>query len=246
MCLNGTRPVCSALGEKILNDIFSRKVFKKIAYFLLIPSLFLNIYLFFRNNINISNSSVFIRDVIDGDTLVTGTGSRIRLMRVDAPELQYCFGQESKDKLYELTVGNKVILKDQTGDSFGRVVALVYVGNTLVNEVMLREGFLRYQGGSSSEKDKLQTAGDEARANKLGIYSEKCRQSTNPDDPKCSIKGNIDKSNGKKTYHFPGCSGYESNVIVEKDLGEQWFCSEKEAKAAGFVKSENCYGKTLL
>jgi len=27
------------------------------------------------------------------------------------------------------------------------------------------------------------------------------------------------------------------------DLGEQWFCSEKEAQEAGYKKSEHCYGK---
>jgi len=31
--------------------------------------------------------------------------------------------------------------------------------------------------------------------------------------------------------------------MVEKDLGEDWFCSEKEAQAAGFTKPKNCYGK---
>lgn len=115
-----------------------------------------------------------------------------------------------------MVVGKKVILKDETGDDFGRVLALVYVNNKLVNETMLSEGFLIYQGGSSSEKDKLQKAADDAREKKLGIYSE----------------------NGEKIYHFLGCSGYENNVVIEKDLGEKWFCSEKEAQAAGFVKSE--------
>jgi hypothetical protein len=29
-------------------------------------------------------------------------------------------------------------------------------------------------------------------------------------------------------------------VIVEKDLGEDWFCTEKEAIKAGFTKASNC------
>jgi uncharacterized protein YdeI (BOF family) len=124
-------------------------------------------------------------------------------------------------------------------------LALVYVDGALVNEVMLKEGFLRYQGGSSSEKERLQAAADTARENHVGIYSTKCHQITNPDNPKCSIKGNIDKSSGKKTYHFSGCSGYSNNVVIEKDLSEQWFCTEKEAKAAGYEKSETCYSKSF-
>jgi len=216
-----------------------------IFLFVLIPSLILNAFLLLKSNKSPDNSGVYIRDVIDGDTLVTETGSRIRLLRLDAPELELCLGKESKDRLYELTVGKRVTLKEEAGDNYGRVLALVYADGKLVNETMLREGLVRYQGGSSSEKDKLQKAADEAREKSLGIYSPVCRQTKNPDNPDCSIKGNIDKANGEKTYHFPGCSGYDNKVVIEKDIGDQWFCSEKEAKAAGFVKSENCYGKSF-
>ena len=44
----------------------------------------------------------------------------------------------------------------------------------------------------------------------------------------------------KKIYHYPGCSEYEQTV-VELDIGEQWFCSEEEARKAGFTKSEHCF-----
>jgi hypothetical protein len=41
--------------------------------------------------------------------------------------------------------------------------------------------------------------------------------------------------------------GSEYNrALVELDRGEQWFCSEKEAEAAGFVKSKNCFGKNFI
>lgn len=220
-----------------------KKILKKLGLVVIIPSLLLNLYFLFRNS-SFSDSGVYIRDVIDGDTLVTDTGSRIRLLRVDAPELEFCLGEEAKERLKELTVGKKAVLKDQAGDSFGRILALVYVKGKLVNETMLEEGYVRYQGGSSLEKDRLQAASDKAREEKVGIYSEKCRQTVNPDDPSCNIKGNIDKTTGKKTYHFPGCSGYANNVVVEKDLGESWFCSEKDAQKTGFTKSENCYGKS--
>lgn len=218
-------------------------LFKKLGIFLLIPSILLNIYFLINKNLNKNNSTILIRDVIDGDTIVTETGSRIRLLRIDAPELQFCYGVEAKEKLEELVKGKRVTLKDQAGDGFGRVLALVYVGNNLINELLLKEGFARYEGGSSTEKEKLQKAADEAREKQLGIFSQKCRQTKNLENPKCTIKGNIDKSNKDRTYHFPGCSGYETNVIIEKDIGELWFCSEAEAKKAGFTKSKNCYGK---
>lgn len=46
------------------------------------------------------------------------------------------------------------------------------------------------------------------------------------------IKGNI-SAKGEKIYHLPGSRDYERTRIVEK-TGERMFCSEQEAKAAGW------------
>ncbi|MCJ2034588.1 thermonuclease family protein [Methylobacterium sp. J-068] len=48
----------------------------------------------------------------------------------------------------------------------------------------------------------------------------------------CAIKGNISRS-GEKVYHVPGSRDYERTRISEKS-GERMFCSEDEAKAAGW------------
>ncbi|MFC6048598.1 thermonuclease family protein, partial [Methylobacterium hispanicum] len=48
----------------------------------------------------------------------------------------------------------------------------------------------------------------------------------------CAIKGNISRS-GEKVYHLPGSRDYARTVIDEK-AGERMFCSEDEAKAAGW------------
>ena len=51
----------------------------------------------------------------------------------------------------------------------------------------------------------------------------------------CLIKGNIDAS-GKRIYHLPG--GYYYDVTVIEELkGERWFCTETQARAAGWRKS---------
>ena len=47
----------------------------------------------------------------------------------------------------------------------------------------------------------------------------------------CTIKGNISPSG--KIYHFPGSAWYDRTGISE-DRGERWFCSEEEARAAGW------------
>ncbi|MBD8901395.1 thermonuclease family protein [Methylobacterium bullatum] len=48
----------------------------------------------------------------------------------------------------------------------------------------------------------------------------------------CAIKGNISRK-GEKVFHVPGSRDYERTRISEKD-GERMFCSEDEAKAAGW------------
>jgi len=48
----------------------------------------------------------------------------------------------------------------------------------------------------------------------------------------CPIKGNINRK-GVKIYHAPGDPDYEATAINE-ERGERWFCTEKEASAAGW------------
>ena len=49
---------------------------------------------------------------------------------------------------------------------------------------------------------------------------------------RCLIKGNI-SSKGEKIYHPPGVSGY-GQTKIDESKGERWFCSEEEARAAGW------------
>ena len=48
----------------------------------------------------------------------------------------------------------------------------------------------------------------------------------------CLIKGNIG-SGGKRIYHVPGSASY-ADTKIDESKGERWFCSEDEARAAGF------------
>jgi len=48
----------------------------------------------------------------------------------------------------------------------------------------------------------------------------------------CNVKGNISRK-GKRIYHVPGQKFYDRTKISEPK-GERWFCSEDEARAAGW------------
>lgn len=180
---------------------------------------------------------VNVIEVIDGDTFVTNNGQRVRLLSVDAAEMGRCMSKEAKVYLEKTIEGKQVVLDDVRADKYGRLLALVYLKDDLVNEEMLVNGLARFDGTKSQERDVLKEAYDKARQDKIGLF-DKCYQE-DPEDEKCSIKGNIDKTTGRKMYHFPGCREYVTTV-VELDLGEHWFCSEKEAVEAGYVKSKNC------
>jgi hypothetical protein len=51
----------------------------------------------------------------------------------------------------------------------------------------------------------------------------------------CRIKGNINMS-GERIYHLPGHPYYDETRI-DLARGERWFCSEEQARAAGWRKS---------
>lgn len=53
---------------------------------------------------------------------------------------------------------------------------------------------------------------------------------------KCNIKGNISRK-GERIYHVPGQKYYAKTQINERQ-GERWFCSEEEARKAGWRKSK--------
>ena len=51
----------------------------------------------------------------------------------------------------------------------------------------------------------------------------------------CDIKGNIGRG-GERIYHVPG-GQYYSRTIINTSRGERWFCSETEARAAGWRRA---------
>ncbi|WP_081732425.1 hypothetical protein [Mesorhizobium sp. L103C119B0] len=52
-------------------------------------------------------------------------------------------------------------------------------------------------------------------------------------NPACNIKGNVSINTGERIYHMPGDKFYAA-TIIRPEYGETWFCSEAEARAAGW------------
>lgn len=120
-------------------------------------------------------------------------------------------------------------------------MALISVDDMQVNKLLLASGWVRYHSDNTSQTNTLKEVAQNAKVSKKGIFSELCLQTVNPDNPKCIIKGNLEnkRASGRKLFYSPSCAQYKF-VQIEKDLGEQWFCSEKEASAAGYIKAATC------
>lgn len=188
--------------------------------------------------------------VPDGDSLDLADGRRIRLLGIDSPERGRCMADEARTKLVELAQGRHVRLKETVRDSFGRQLAIVIVEDVptwiaylrgqkdpLLQRVLLSEGLARNKSTASTDYNRVLTEAQEAaKSNKLGIWSDACRGQTSGRDD-CVIKGNIRE--GKKQYYLPDCP-YYPEVLVDTAFGDAWFCSEGEARQAGFALATSC------
>lgn len=198
----------------------------------------------------------------DGDSL-TVDGRRIRLFGIDAPEFgqvcrrdseQWACGDESAERLSKLVTGREVRCVPVGTDQYERVLARCSAGAADVNRTMVALGyavaFRRYSQDyvSAEESAKLAKRGlwsgtfempAEVRAQARSPVPQ--RQSEErpirsaakgmvPVGGGCRIKGNQSRR-GEWIYHVPGMPYYEQT------RAEAMFCSEAEARAAGYRRA---------
>lgn len=115
--------------------------------------------------------------VIDGDTFECSNGNRVRLLLVDAPEMdQGLFGPLAKSKLHELLpVGSIATLEldIQQRDRYGRVLAYAHNGSTFVNRELVRTGMavVSIYPPNVKHVDVLRAAGDSAKFARAGLWA---------------------------------------------------------------------------
>jgi endonuclease YncB( thermonuclease family) len=196
--------------------------------------------------------------VWDGDTVtlrVAGTDHRVRLAGIDAPEHDQPFGDAARQRLTALALDAEARLEMDKTDKYDRLVGKLWVqpadcpkcGRTLdVSMAMLSVGlawWYRYYADEQSPEDRgrYEFAEAEARAKRVGLWQDANptppwdwprgdRRASTPRDG-CDIKGNI--SGNGRIYHVPGQEHYD-RTRIDTGQGERWFCSEAQAKAAGW------------
>jgi len=196
--------------------------------------------------------------IVDGDTVevqIEGQTFKLRYIGIDTPETVApgqpieCFGKEASARNSELVLGKTVGLEKDVSetDRYGRLVRYVWLDGRMIDALLVEEGYataytyppdVRYASMFVALQAQAREAG-------RGLWGPAC-QSPTPAPPASGcdfsgssqplIKGNI-SSSGEKIYHVPGGASYDETVIDESK-GERWFCTEADAVAAGWRKSQ--------
>ena len=115
--------------------------------------------------------------IIDADTLELDNKQSIRLYAVGCPEKSQKLSAETIAYLTKTALNQKVTLDYQPNyakDSYGRTLAYVFIGNTHLNEQLIRQGFCEvtiYQKRARLKyQDELLNAQEQAKTDKLGRW----------------------------------------------------------------------------
>ena len=181
----------------------------------------------------------------------------IRLDGIEAPDRdQTCArsdnrvwrcGEAAQAALSRLISGRNLRCEPSGKDASGTVRAACFSGTNDVAGALVKAGHVFADSGMMARYRSEQGA---ARAAKAGLWS-------GPGEPErpaswrtrvwdeararapkgCPIKGKVaGRGEGGKTYHLPWSPTYERLRVVSA-RGERWFCSEDEARGAGFAPS---------
>lgn len=123
----------------------------------------------------IVNSTTTVASVIDGDTFVTDSGEKVRLIGIDTPEVDEPYYTEGKDYLSNRIEGKQVFLEGDSSnrDTYDRLLRYVWLDGELVNRELVEEGLALAKAYEPDTKYQhiFAEAQQHARAEKLGIWS---------------------------------------------------------------------------
>lgn len=188
---------------------------------------------------------------VSGDTLRVGS-TTVRLSGIEAPEpdqtcsdadgREWSCGQTAKQALSRILRNGRVSC-DVSGSSDGHGTGDCNLGGLDIAAELVRGGYVFATSGLFASYGSLE---NEARSAKAGIWAgeaarpsdyraQKWEEAKREAPDGCPIKGNV--RGGRRIYVVPWSRGYE-RVKVSLSRGERWFCSESEAREAGFKPYE--------
>lgn len=189
--------------------------------------------------------------VIDGDTIMVGK-TKVRLHGIDAPELgQPCTDAQGVSwdcgtwvarEVRARWQGQRATCTTRDRDRYGRAVATCHVGQTDIGRSLVSDGlalaYRKYSMAYDLDEKAAVVAGRGLHGHEMqrpSRYRNAPTPDTTTDRAGCVIKGNISRS-GNRIYHVPGQEHYD-RTRIRTEYGERWFCSESEARRAGWRKA---------
>ena len=193
--------------------------------------------------------------VVDGDSLRV-CGHEVRIFGIDAHEgRQSCQTQVGKSwpcgaeatRALQTVSGRQAGCQLRDIDRYDRLVATCTVDGTDLGAWMVAQGWaLAYSQYSTRyvalERQAAAAAIDmhAGRFNRPSDWRRAQRARAAQVDAAapsgCAIKGNISRS-GSRIYHMPGQEHY-ARTRISPSKGERWFCSEAEARSAGWRRAK--------
>jgi len=121
---------------------------------------------------NYKKELVFIREIIDGDTIEMDNGEKIRLFGINTPEKGKYYYDEAKDFLKEIENQTIFVLRDREDyDRYNRMLRYVFYEDRLLNIEILEKGFATcFMIEDLKYKEKLEKAEKFARDNEVGLW----------------------------------------------------------------------------
>lgn len=112
--------------------------------------------------------------VIDGDTFVVkdkfGNNQTIRLFGVDTPEKKQPFGMTAKEYTSNLIDKKQVYIDAIDLGKYNRVVAIVYINNYSIGEILVEEGIAFADGYNHKLAKRYYSLQEKARVNSKGVH----------------------------------------------------------------------------
>jgi endonuclease YncB( thermonuclease family) len=112
-----------------------------------------------------------ISEVIDGDTLKTTEGEKIRLKGINTPESDMPLSEEAKNLLEFLTKNKTLKLESHGTDKYGRTLGYIFEKSQNINEKILSRGLATlYYYEKDNHYKNLKQAEEFARINEQGLW----------------------------------------------------------------------------
>lgn len=187
-------------------------------------------------NFNPTKYKAKVVRVVDGDTIKLETGEVVRYIGIDTPETVHpskpiqCYGKEASDKNKELVEGKEIKLEKDVSetDKYNRLLRYVWLGDMLVNEYLVREGYAQSSSYPPDVKyqNKFIEAQKLAKEENKGLWGSVCKVILSPTPKTSQIQTTVSNTNAPTTSTQPVSESFTCSC--SKTCAQMSSCEEAQ------------------